>query len=175
MFCWLISYVLTTSNPALRARYPKSNFSQQWSNDGGLHLCTTGREYQSCCFSTSVSWWYLCELMSNSFPGPTTPLRCLRMPSYANQRRARWGSVMGWPENGWYTSALGWRPTERLPLLWEVHCGSKGEMSQAARDSTSGELSYQFVQDETYQPLCLLIIEESVGFKGQLVIRFWLL
>ncbi len=42
-------------------------------------------------------------------------------------------------------------------------------MSQAARDSTSGELSYQFVQDETYQSLGLLIIE-LVGFKGLLVV-----
>ncbi len=48
-------------------------------------------------------------------------------------------------------------------------------MSQAARDSTSGELSYQFVQSETYQSLGLLIIEELVGFKGLLVLRFRLL
>ena len=83
--------------------------------------------------------------------------------------------VRGWPENDRHTSALGWRPTERLSLLWEVYCSSKGEMSQAARDSTSGELSYQFVQDETYQSLGLLIIEELVGFKRLLVLRFRLL
>ena len=48
-------------------------------------------------------------------------------------------------------------------------------MSQAARDSTSGELSYQFVQDETYQSLGLLIIEELVSFKRLLVLRFRML
>ncbi len=48
-------------------------------------------------------------------------------------------------------------------------------MSQASWDFTSGELSYQFVQDETYRSLGLLIIEKLVGFKRLLVLRFWLL
>ena len=48
-------------------------------------------------------------------------------------------------------------------------------MSQVAPDSTCGEQSYQFVQDEIYQSLGLLIIEELVGWKGLLVLRFQLL
>ena len=56
-----------------------------------------------------------------------------------------------------------------------MHCSSEGEMSQAARDLTSGELSYQLVEDETYQSLGLFIIEELAGFKGLLVLWFRLL
>lgn len=45
-------------------------------------------------------------------------------------------------------------------------------MFEAAQDSTTGELSYQFVQDETYQSLGFLIIEELIDPKGVLVLRF---
>lgn len=46
-----------------------------------------------------------------------------------------------------------------------MYCSSQEEISQAARNSTSGELGYHYVQNETYELLGLIIIEELVSFK----------